>query len=302
MRQKILAWMSRRFQMHAEKQIKQRDILVFLHRDGILYGVLIVLTFIAGINYANNLVLSLCFLVSALLAMSFYLAFKQLHGLKIELLSDDDVGQVNQPFILRLRLHQPKASPRFLRIEIAEQTLYIMMKDVTQDIQISLHPEARGRYILPRCRIMATYPFGLVRAWTYLYFQHQVWIAPHAVQMQRESKLSHRHQQQSLEEFHDLRNYVDGDSLQRVSWKHVARDQGWFVKRFEQEPNVQIQIIEYAKMPSAMHEVRLSMMMALVEQCEQEKRAYGMLLPKAELVVGSGIRQYQQAKKFLAQA
>ena len=122
------------------------------------------------------------------------------------------------------------------------------------------------------------------------------------VQMQRESKLSHRHQQQSLEEFHDLRNYVDGDSLQRVSWKHVARDQGWFVKRFEQEPNVQIQIIEYAKMPSAMHEVRLSMMMALVEQCEQEKRAYGMLLPKAELVVGSGIRQYQQAKKFLAQA
>ena len=73
----------------------------------------------------------------------------------------------------------------------------------------------------------------------------------------------HRHQQQSLEEFHDLRNYVDGDSLQRVSWKHVARDQGWFVKRFEQEPNVQIQIIEYAKMPSAMHEVRLSMMMAL---------------------------------------
>ena len=302
MRQKILAWMSQRFQMQTAKRIKQRDILVFLHRDGILYGVLIVLTFIAGINYANNLVLSLCFLVSALLAMSFYLAFKQLHGLNIELLSDDDVGQVNQPFILRLRLHQTKATPRFLRIQIEEQILCILMKEVSQDVQIILHPQHRGLYPLPHCRIMATYPFGVVRAWTYLYFQHQVWIAPQPVTLAGESKLSHQHQQQSLEEFHDLRNYVEGDTLQRVSWKHVARDQGWFVKRFEQEPNAQIQMIEYAKMPSAMHEVRLSMMMAMVDQCEQEKRAYGMLLPHAELSVGSGVRQYQQAKKLLAQA
>ncbi|WP_111892501.1 DUF58 domain-containing protein [Acinetobacter sp. MB5] len=302
MRQRIVAWMSRRFEMQAEKKIKQRDILVFLHRDGVLYGVLILLTFVAGVNYANNLVLSLCFLVSAILAMSFYLAFKQLHGLKIELLNDDDVGQVDQPFVLRLRLQQNKASPRFLRIQIAEQTLCILMKEQSQDIHISLHPKNRGLYPLPRCRIQATYPFGVVRAWTYLYFQHQVWVAPQPVSISSESKLSHQHQQQNLDEFHDLRNYVDGDTLQRVSWKHVARDQGWFVKRFEQEPNTQIQMIDYVKMPSAMHEVRLSMMMAMVDQCEQEKRAYSMLLPKAELGVGSGIRQYQQAKKLLAQA
>src|SRR5690606_40156381 len=67
-----------------QKQFSQRDILVFIYRQGYLYLILILITFIAGVNYANNLILGFCFLISAILCISFYLTFKQLHGLQID--------------------------------------------------------------------------------------------------------------------------------------------------------------------------------------------------------------------------
>ena len=64
-------WMAKRFSLTSSKKLKQRDILIFIYQQGYLYLVLILITFIAGINYANNLILGFCFLISALLCISF---------------------------------------------------------------------------------------------------------------------------------------------------------------------------------------------------------------------------------------
>lgn len=45
---------SKRFQFEKVKQLSQKDILIFIYQQGYLYLVLILITFIAGINYANN--------------------------------------------------------------------------------------------------------------------------------------------------------------------------------------------------------------------------------------------------------
>ena len=81
--QMIDRWMGKRFQIEDSKSLFQKDILIFIYKQGFLYLVLILITFIAGINYANNLILGFCFLISSILWMSFYLTFKQLYGLKI---------------------------------------------------------------------------------------------------------------------------------------------------------------------------------------------------------------------------
>lgn len=43
-------WLKKRFRMEQSTILKQRDILIFLHPQGILFLLLIVITFIAGIN------------------------------------------------------------------------------------------------------------------------------------------------------------------------------------------------------------------------------------------------------------
>src|SRR5690554_7540209 len=77
-------WLEKRFQFQQKKRLTQKDVLVFIYQQGYLYLVLILITFVAGINYANNLILGFCFLISAILCISFYLTFKQLHGLQLD--------------------------------------------------------------------------------------------------------------------------------------------------------------------------------------------------------------------------
>jgi len=60
-------WLAKRFQFSQQKRLSQKDVLVFIYQQGYLYLVLIFITFIAGVNYANNLILGFCFLISAVL-------------------------------------------------------------------------------------------------------------------------------------------------------------------------------------------------------------------------------------------
>ena len=294
-------WLAKRFQFETVKQLSQKDILIFIYQQGYLYLVLILITFIAGINYANNLVLGFCFLVSAILCISFYLTFKQLHGLEIEIVADE-IGQVGQSLDLKLYFKQVQKQPRYLWIKIENQLQKILITELTQHISLSFLPQQRGQFHYPTLQIYSVYPFGLVRAWSYFYLNKYAWIAPKAAFYPAQYK----HQQPSVEldmdEFRELRNFTLGDTLQAVSWKQAARGQGLYVKVFEQHQDHSTLHIDYAEMPADSHEQKLSLMMGLVEQSEQIQCAYTVLLPQAQLTVGMGEMQLRDAKKLLAQA
>ena len=295
-------WLGKRFQFQQQKKLSQKDILIFMYKQGYLYLVLILITFVAGINYANNLILGFCFLISAILCISFYLTFKQLHGLDISL-SVDELGQVGQQSQLHLYFKQATTQPRYLYIQIDDELHKIFLTESKQSIAIAFEPEQRGKFDYPSIKIYSIYPFGLVRAWTYLYHQKTAWIAPKAAFYQADNKHQQLlNEQKDFDEFRELRNYQIGDSLHSVSWKQVARGQGLYVKMFEQHQDEQHLEIHYSHMPSTSHEERLSLMMGLVEQCEQLQYPYSLHLPKAELQCGQGIVQLTQAKQLLAQA
>ena len=295
-------WLTKRFQFQQQKKLSQKDVLIFIYQQGYLYLVLILITFVAGINYANNLILGFCFLITAILCISFYVTFKQWHGLEITLHADE-LGQIGQQNFLHIYFKQQDTQPRYLYIDVNGEQHKIFLTDNKQSLAIAFDPEKRGRFSYPMIKIYSIYPFGLVRAWTYLYHQKTAWIAPQAAYYQAENK----HQQQfsdhmDFDEFRELRNYQLGDSLHSVSWKQVARGQSLYVKMFEQHQEQQYLEIHYSHMPSSSHEERLSLMMGLVEQCEQLQYEYSLHLLHAELPRGQGMEQLTQAKQLLAQA
>lgn len=294
-------WLSKRFQFAQQKQLSQRDVLVFIYQQGYLYLVLIFITFIAGVNYANNLILGFCFLISAVLCISFYLTFKQLHGLSIELLTDE-IGQVGHGLNLHFHFQQPVAQSRYLYIQAGEQLYKVLVNQTRQKFSLSFYAEQRGIFVYPAIQIYSVYPFGLIRAWTYLYHQYFAWVAPKAQYSTAENKQYLPSFEPEMDEFRELRSYQAGESLQAVSWKQVARGQGLYIKVFEQYQNQHSIEIHYAHMPSPSHEEKLEWMMGLVEQCEQQQLAYSLHLPHAELASGYGAEQMHQAKLLLAQA
>jgi uncharacterized protein (DUF58 family) len=295
------SWLARRFHFEHAKQLSQKDILIFIYQQGYLYGVLILITFIAGVNYANNLILGFCFLVSAILWISFYLTFKQLHGLKVEI-TVAEVGQVEQPIELQFHFQQKQKQQRYLWIKTDQHLEKVLISDLKQTFSLRFLPKQRGKFAYPRIQIYSVYPFGLVRAWSYFYFKQYTWIAPKPMSHPLENK-QHRHSfEPDMDEFRELRDFKLGDSLQAVSWKQAARGQGLYIKVFEQhqaEPNIDI---HYSHMPSTEHEEKLSLMMGLIEQCEQIQCAYAVFLPQSELIAAQGEKQLLQAKKLLAQA
>lgn len=294
-------WLKKRFAIEKDKQLKQRDILIFVYQYGLLYGALVALTFIFGVNYGNNLILGFCFLISSLFCLSFYLTFKQLHGLNIEIIPPD-IGQVNQPLAMVLILKQQIKTPRFLYVEYEDTLQRVLMTEKEQKITLYAQPKQRGAFYFSRIKVYSIYPFGLVRTWSYFYYQQVIWIAPAIQQLSLENKQQYAEFTPDVDEFRELRAFKEGDSYQAVSWKQVALGQGLFVKVFEQlHEQEQVHII-YEQMPSPLHEEKLSLMMGLIEQCYREQQAYSVQLPQQKLPYGSGYQHYIDAQKLLAQA
>ena len=242
-----------------------------------------------------------CFLISAILCISFYVTFKQLHELSIEI-SVNEIGQVGNNLELQLHFQQPYKQSRYLWIKTDQHLEKVSIAELKQKITLSFFADKRGKFHYPIVQIYAVYPFGLVRAWSYFYLTEYSWVAPQAAFYNAENK-QHQHSfEPDMDEFRELRNFKLGDSLQAVSWKQAARGQGLYIKVFEQHNDQPSMEIHYANMPSTEHEEKLSLMMGLIEQCEQLQCSYAVFLPQAELAVGTGANQLLQAKKLLAQA
>jgi uncharacterized protein (DUF58 family) len=300
MREHWQRWIEQRFIWQGRKLLKQKDVLVFIYRPGYIYVVLILITFIAGINYANNLILAFCFLISALLCISFYLAYLQLKGLEITL-DYDDVGQVGQKVELLVSLSQTHLRPRYLKVAVGHEQRHIHFAGHTQQVSFHFQPEQRGAFYYPDLSLISIYPFGLVRAWTHLYLKQQLitWVAPKAAHTHHQQQHA---EQQGIDEFYELKSYQTGDQLNQVAWKQLARGQGMYIKKFVPQAEQQHLLIDYAAIPVAEHEQKLQMMMGLVEECEQKNVSYTVKLLNKELPLGGGQEQLQQVKRLLAEA
>lgn len=300
MRAQWQRWAERRFLWQGHKLLKQKDVLVFVYRPGYIYVALILITFVAGVNYANNLILAFCFLISSLLCISFYLAYRQLKGLEITL-DYDEVGQVGQAVELIVTLSQTQPRERYLSVNVGLEKQYLHLQHSSQQLRFHFYPAQRGAFYYPDLSLMSVYPLGLVRAWTHLYLKQQLitWVAPQAV--------IQPHQQQSMleagmDEFYELKNYQLGDSLTYVAWKQLARGQGMYIKQFAPHAEQQQLLIDYAALGMHDHEQKLKVMMGLIEQCEQQQQPYAIKLPQQQLSLGLGEAQLQQAKRLLAEA
>ncbi|TXJ09513.1 MAG: DUF58 domain-containing protein [Acinetobacter sp.] len=295
-------WLNRRFQLLDKKTLAQRDVLVFFSREGYLFLVLIIITFIAGVNYGNNLVLALCFLFSSLVVLSFYLAFRQLYGLT---LSNEvaSLGQVGQPLEIKFQF-RPQAHQLHLhlRCEYEQQAKKMTVLKSPLLVQFIHLPVKRGRYPLSRLYFYSVYPFGIIRAWSLAYSQAEVWIAPQPleVNLQHFGFAPNQEQQQGTEDFSHLREFQSGDALNRIAWQQYAKGRGLLVKQFEQYQKNQLHF-NYKEMTASLHEEKLSQLMYLVEQADVQQSGFSLQLPSQALAFGQGEQHVQHAKRMLAQ-
>ncbi|PYE38974.1 DUF58 domain-containing protein [Psychrobacter fozii] len=275
---KLSRWFASRAPKTDSATLNLRNVYIFFSREGMLFAVLLIITFIAGINYGNNLVLGLCFYLISIWLISFHVTFAHISGLKVHLL-EVTMAEAGTPVWVTLQLRSESRQPRRQLLfgfedvdnkvkssmDIPSSVLVTRLQG-EQIIRLPVQTNARGQFELPRLRIKTVYPLGIMKAWSYVYFSRTAWVYPkpeafdwetqYAIASLEDLPIGGQYRQ-GQDDFERLDNYIEGESLARVSWGHVARGQGMLTKHFA-DPIGHEQTLDYADMPAAQHEQKLS--------------------------------------------
>lgn len=326
----FLAWAQRRVAKTTQTTLNVHNIYIFLSREGVLYAVVIAITFVAGINYANNLVLGLCFLMTSLLVITIHYTFAHLANLQVKLI-DVQPAQVGDYVEVRLQLATAARRPhRQIRLSLGDDDSDLTMPllpneqdsssqapravqtlaqvQTAQTVSLWLPADKRGRLKIPRLTISTVYPLGILRAWSYVFLDAEGWVYPRPLAYDTAAQAftvsadaEHANQTQAGQtDFYQLDNYQLGESLSRISWAHVARGQGLLAKRFA-EPVGQQQVLDYYQMPAVTHEERLAQLRYGLDTLQQAQVAYRLRLPDGEGEFGQGTAFYHDNLLRLAQ-
>ncbi|MGP5407783.1 hypothetical protein ACTXLW_09290 [Psychrobacter celer] len=334
-------WFAARAPKSDSATLTLRNVYIFFSREGLLFAVLLIITFIAGINYGNNLVLGLCFYLVSVWLISFHVTFAHISGLKVQLI-DVTMAEAGAPVWVTLKLISESRQPRRQLLFGFDQadgqgprkktkktdkktdvranagaepqtSLLVTRLQGEQTIRLPVQTNSRGQLVLPRLTIKTVYPLGIMRAWSYVYFARRAWVypKPEAFDWQAQYALANEKDlptggqyQQGQDDFGRLDNYIEGESLARVSWGHVARGQGMFTKHFA-DPVGHEQTLDYADMPAAHHEQKLAQLAYGIQTLGELGVPFTMQLPQdksAGAAMGAGDSFVQACLLRLAKA
>lgn len=307
----LARWFAKRAPKSDTATLNLRNVYIFFSREGLLFALLLVITFIAGINYGNNLVLGLCFYLVSVWLISLHVTFAHISGLQVRLL-EVTIAEAGAPVWVTLQLRSESRQPRRqlvfgfeqrfdqslpqhdndkqadskLSVDNNTQVMLPRLQD-EQIIRLPIFTSTRGQLELPRLQITTVYPLGIMRAWSYVYFARTAWVYPKPEAFDWQAQYLARSSEdlptggqytKGQDDFERLDNYIEGESLARISWAHVARGRGMFTKHFA-DPIGHEQTLDYAEMPAPHHEQKLAQLAYGVRILGQLGVPFQMKLP-----------------------
>lgn len=299
------SWLSRRIPRETQVTLNQRRIFIFLTRQGGLAGLVIAALFVGGINYANNLLLSISFFLASLFVIAIHHTYANLSGLRITALTASPafVGE-DARFLLRLDDVREREHESLL-LEWDGVAVEVEWVNATQEVAVALPARKRGWLRPPRLKISTTYPLGLLRAWTWLDLDMAAIVYPHPEPSAtmpagagRDGE-GERQRKRGHEDFDGLKDFTPGDPLAHVSWKHLARGRGLLTKTYASE-EAGSDMLDWDALPGLPIETRLSRLAWWVVMLAQQNHAFGLRLPGTEIPAGLGIEQRDSCLRALA--
>lgn len=327
----------KRSKVNKEVTLTQKRIYIFLSKEGFLYGMLLLITFIAGVNYANNLILGMCFYLASILVICIHFTYAQLSGLHIKMLdiADAECGDLVR---VRLQISATGSKPhRQILLEFQNEVVSSPMSktetnteteketqfdatnikrkellaSVLEQTIVSFYLPAtrRGQFVLPRLTISSVYPLGVLKTWTYILFHNHAWVWPNKLSFpsygsdtaKAHSESNITGQKKGSDEFDKLDTYQLGESLARVSWKHLASGKGMITKHFA-DPMGKDVILDYHNMPASHHENKLRQLSYAVQALSKTNTPFALKTPFGALTLNTGDIHLAQCLLILAKA
>lgn len=305
MRQRLDRWL---FRVGAaepgEVYLHQRRVFILPTRAGLAFGLMLLVLFIASINYNLSLGFGLTFLLGACAVVDMHLTFRNLAHLH---LAPGRVRPVYAGEEAQFELHLANRGKRD-RYAIWLGFTATGLPDVQQPLDIpaagnraavvGLATVQRGWLAAPRVRLQTRFPLGLLRAWSYWQPDMRVLVYPRPEVDAPPLPLSGNGQADGSgaaghDDFAGIRAYQSGDSLRQLAWRQIARmdaqhGAALVSKHFEGGAAAEL-ALDFTLLPASLDlELRLSRMTRWVLEAEARGLPYAFRLGHLSLAPSLG--------------
>lgn len=300
-------WLDRRIPVTDSIKLSHRQLFIFPTKAGFGFLFLIMLLWLLGTNYENNLIFSLCFLLASLFVVAIHLTHANMSGIEVRPVKADSVFS-GQHTTVTLALNQQGKNIRdslLFSFKSTEPVISSLQGKGDQFVTLVVEAGQRGLLNPGRLTIESVYPFGLLRTWTLIKLQFNAVVYPKPIAyFPRASQNRGKGEgpftgDAGSEDYAGLKRYQAGDSLRHIAWKHYAREQGLWSKHYADPLDHQL-IIDWDAFPGMSREQRLGCMCHMVVESHKTGASYGLKLPGLEVKPGRGSDHYYRLLRHLA--
>lgn len=252
-----------------------------------MFAGLLVICLLTGINYQNSLIYLFTFVMGTVFFGTIMQTFQNLAHLRLTVVTVGE-AQAGQPLPVSVRVVALDGSQRpAVSLSLPGRPAVTVNVEGHQGdpVVLALPTRRRGWVSCDDIRIESTFPFGLIRAWSFLRPARQGIATPKPLVADATVMANFQESDQDQGRLFvrgaddtTLRGYREGDSLQRVQWKRFARSGQMVVADWE-EPAGDPSWISWHDYPGVDPELRLSYMAARVDSLSLSEQPFGLEIP-----------------------
>ena len=289
-------WMDRRTPRARQISLTHKNLYTFPNRSGLLYLLMVLVIWLLGTNYQNNLILGLSYFLVSLFVASIVHAYANMAGLRVRFVAAQPAfAGESAGFILEL-CSQHSAGCEHLELRWPGGETQVVSLDYQVPVQLTLWAQStqRGYFCPGRLLVQSRFPLGIIRCWSWLNLEAEALIYPQPQATPEPHAYSHAGTAEgdSMEtggdDFHSLREYQPGDPIKHLAWKQFAKGKGLFTKEYQQALAAE-KWLQWDSLQLPL-EQRLSGLCHWALHYEQQQLVYGLRLPELELAPARGSR------------
>jgi uncharacterized protein (DUF58 family) len=287
----------------------------------LLFGPVLGCMWLAAVNYTNNLVYGVLYLVASLTFVSLFHTWRNLAAVEIDHVRIHPAfarDEVHVEIHLRNSATVPVYGLVFAAIEphmrwrdaiplLNSHSGIQLAPGDSRSIDLHFPAGRHGKYRFDALLVRTTYPFGLIGARFRLPLSLDYYVYPEAKgsdllpARQTGGKAGFVFSQQSGDDFVGVRPYQPGESLRQVDWKAYARGRPLSVKQFAGGDGQELWL-ESEEVSHLPFETRLSQLTYWIVLAEKQEVPYGFRFGGVMLDPGLGPAHSRRALETLAVA
>ncbi len=289
-------------------RLHNRRLYILPTRFGIMYSFLLLVIFLAAINYQNSLSFALSFLLTSIGIISLWQTHKNMLNLEIDFIKPAAVF-CEESLELSFSVNNPHHFMHYsigIQYQQSPPTYFSIHNQSKQTVCLRLKTKERGEFDLDGITFFTRFPTGLFHCWSWLQFSQTVTVYPKPINTSLDSYSNDPSDEgQSKiktsdgDDFAGLRDYKEGESLKHISWKALAQGKGKLTKTYQghAQPSVWI---DWDRIKANSTEEKLSKLTSLIIKAHALNQTYGLKTPQLIIEKANGAAHKNQCLHALA--